>query len=218
MRKKINFILFIGCLLASSFLYAADNLLVNDSEQLKDLLKGIKTFEATFNQHLENEKGQVTHLLNGKVYLKNPGLIRWQVLQPDERLIVVDGKKIWNYDKDLEQVIVRKIDKDLGQTPLYFLSGEVNQLDNQFIIRAVQTQHKHFKLSDKIFELIPKNKEAPFQWIKIGFDHNSLKELVLLDQLGQLSFFVFNNSRLNQSISKTIFTFNPPKGIDIIQE
>lgn len=71
--------------------------------------------------------------------------------------------------------------------------------------------------SDSCFELKPKSEEGSFHWIKIGFKSKQLKEMQMLDQLGQQSHFIFNNVVLNANIPTDKFRFTPPKGVDVLR-
>ena len=53
-------------------------------------------------------------VLAGTMQFSRPGKFRWEYDKPYEQLIVGDGGKLWIYDRDLNQVIVRKLDLALG--------------------------------------------------------------------------------------------------------
>ena len=67
----------------------------------------------------------------GTFAFPRPGKFRWTYEKPFEQLIVGDGEKVWIYDRDLNQVIVRKLDAALGATPAALLAGD-NALEQHF--------------------------------------------------------------------------------------
>jgi hypothetical protein len=56
----------------------------------------------------------------GTFAFQRPGKFRWEYLKPYEQLIVGDGEKLWVFDKDLSQVMVKKLDGALGSSPAAF--------------------------------------------------------------------------------------------------
>lgn len=194
----------------------------NSSTELKTLLQPISTLQGDFKQTVKSEKGGLLQRLSGKVSLKKPAQFRWEVLGKDHRLVVSDGKKVWDYDKELQQVTVQKLDKGQTRAPIYFLTGDANSIDKDFEIATVAANTAKGKgnclqESNACFELKPKGKEGSFQWIRIGFKDKVLKEMEMLDQLGQYSQFVFNQVALNNNIPASQFQFVPPAGVDVLK-
>ncbi len=192
------------------------------SGDLKTILSPMTSIQANFHQKVMDEKGKVRETAEGKMWLKKPGQFRWEILGNEPRLVVSDGAKVWDYDKDLEQATVQKLSYSKGQSraPIFFLSGDVRTLDKDFLIKNIPSNANSntcLSGSDSCFELQPKDKQGSFQWIRIGFVGNQLKELVLLDQLGQHAEFVFSDVAFNKEISGNLFRFTPPKGTDVVE-
>ena len=175
--------------------------------------------QGEFEQTLENEQGKLLQKASGSMWLKKPGQFRWEVKGKDPRLVVSDGTQVWDYDKELAQVTVQKFKKGQTSAPIYFLTGEVDSLDKDFKITPIPiTEGKCLKDSDTCFELLPMNTEGAFQSIRIGFKRQVLKELQLLDQLGQHSTFTFNKVLVNSDLASNLFSFVAPKGVDVVGE
>jgi len=209
--KVMRFLLFIILACCCPITFAENH------SELKALLSPISTLEANFQQTLKNEQGRLLQQLSGKVALKKPAQFRWEVLGKEARLVIADGEKIWDFDKDLEQITVQNLDQGQNKAPIYFLTGEVEGLEKDFYIKKLVTrQGICLEGSDTCFELLPKVNEGSFQWIKIGFKAKVLKEMQMLDQLGQYAHFTFKNVRLNTNIPATYFRFSPPKHIDVL--
>lgn len=190
----------------------------NVGEELKSLLDPINTLSGRFDQKVVNEQGKTVQSSSGEVFLKKPRQFRWEIQGDEPRLIVSNGKKIWDYDEDLSQVSIQKISKNSSQVPIFFLTGEATSLDKDFTIKTIacMTGSGTSVNSDKCFSLQPKEENGSFQWIKIGFKNKELKEMEFLDQLGQKTTLIFSQVELNPSISESKFQFNPPKGVDIV--
>ena len=74
-------------------------------------------------QVVQDKQGQVTERATGTLSISRPNRFRWDYQQPYAQTIVADGRKLWLYDPDLEQVTVRSLEQGLGATPAMLLSG-----------------------------------------------------------------------------------------------
>lgn len=189
----------------------------NATSSLKNRLAPIQGLTADFQQKMTNEEGKVLQQYKGQMWLKKPGQFRWEVQGAEQRIVVSNGKKVWDYDKDLEQVTVQQISKKDIKAPIFFLTGDVNSLEKDFKIQKLNPQDKNcMKESDHCFTLSPKTEHFAFQQIQIGFKGQVLRELTMVDQLNQHSYFLFTNAKLNPAIEGTLFNFIPPKGVDLV--
>lgn len=204
MMKKYLILL---CCLYSGFLGAS-----REGEALKALLQPITSMKAKFQQTVSNEKGKVLQQSKGELWLNKPRQFRWEIKGEAARVIVSDGKKIWDYDEDLSQVNIRALGKEESKLPVFLLSGEVDALDQDFEIKQCTPAN------DACYELIPKESQETgiFQRIYLRFKNRELVELETLDQLGQRTVFKFKDVEMNKTIPPTRFQFVPPKGVDVI--
>src|SRR5690606_6172231 len=67
--------------------------------------------------------GTVREEADGVLMLAKPGRFRWDYRNPSEQLLVSDGRTVWLYDVELEQVTVRAAGQSLSTTPAMLLSG-----------------------------------------------------------------------------------------------
>lgn len=205
--RRFLFVIIFGFFISFSVFADSEKNSGNAGDQLKALLAPITTLSGTFEQVIQNEQGKILQKVSGRLALKKPAQFRWEILGKEPRLVVSDGKKVWDFDKDLEQVTVQKLDKGRTKAPIFFLTGDVSTLEQDFDIS---------KVSDDCFELKPKKGEGTFQWIKVSFKDKILKEMEMLDQLGQRSLFTFKDIVLNGNLSEQLFHFTPPKGVDVL--
>jgi outer membrane lipoprotein carrier protein len=181
-------------------------------EQLRTFLKDTHTFRAKFEQRVTDARGAEMQHGAGEVMIERPGKFRWDYAQPAGQLIVSDGRKLWVYDRDLEQVTVRPMDTGMGSTPAQLLSGAVS-LEKEFDIRS----RKREKGLDWV-ELDPKQKDANFQRVELGFADGELRAMDLFDNFGQVTTLRFTQVDLNPALDPSLFRFEPPPGVDVIGE
>jgi outer membrane lipoprotein carrier protein len=181
-------------------------------ERLRTFTRDTQTARAQFTQTVTDKSGRETASARGEFLLSRPGKFRWSVDKPYRQLLVGDGQKVWIFDEDLNQVIVRRVGDALGATPAALLSG------NQDVERAFEW--KELPLRDGLdwLSATPRAKESTFNEIRLGFDVRGLAALELLDAFGQKSTVRFLNIDRNPKLDAELFRFVPPKGADVIGE
>jgi outer membrane lipoprotein carrier protein len=179
-------------------------------QALDDYLNGFTTLTSKFDQTLTNEKGTIIDTSRGTVYLQRPGKFRWEYESPYEQSIVGDGEKVWIYDKDLEQVTVKPMQKVLGSTPALILGGDT-RIDDRFMVTEQGVEEGVAWLS-----LQPKDADSQYTGIRIGFtDDGRLRGMDLSDNFGQVTRLRFSEDRRNEPVEAEQFIFTPPAGVDV---
>ncbi len=179
-------------------------------DQLRSFVSGAKSGKATFRQVVTSQRG--TTETTGTFTFQRPGKFRWVYEKPYEQLIVGDGDKLWIYDRDLNQVIVRKLDAALGSSPAALLSGD-NALE------------RNFELADsgkadgaEWVDAKPKAADTGFERVRIGFRDNLPRVMELKDMFGNVTRLEFGTFERNATLDSGQFKFVPPKGADVVGE
>lgn len=178
--------------------------------ELEKYLEGLKSFEAQFSQSLRDSNGRVREEASGRLYLEKPGRFRWEYSKPNEQVIVSDGKNLWLYDVDLEQVTVKALDASLASTPALLLAGQAS-LGESFEVRSTSTSEQM-----KWYELTPKRQDTDFTRMKLGFEGGELRAMQLEDKLQQRTSIEFSGVKRNARLQASLFAFTPPQGVDVI--
>ncbi|TAL63432.1 MAG: outer membrane lipoprotein chaperone LolA [Legionella sp.] len=181
------------------------------AELVRAKLNALHTMTANFKQTVKAKKKEVSNS-SGSMALERPGRFRWQTKEPMEQLVVADGKKMWVYDTDLEQVTVKKQEKGLGGTAALFLSGYDDNITKDFEVSQI-TQGKN-----QVFDLKSKSSKENFQRIKLLFTEENLTGLELYDQLGQITYVKLVKIQANPKLDAKLFQFKPPKGVDVVEQ
>ncbi len=181
-------------------------------EALDNFLDGLQTLSGQFEQNLYDENGYLLEKSRGSLSIKRPNKFRWIYQKPYYQLIVADGKKVWIYDKDLEQVTVKTLDNTLGKTPAFLLSRH-RKVEKDFVVNQLPSKQNGITR----LELIPKKAtQTQFEKMRINLRDNTLVSFEFLDNLGQTTHIKFTKLRRNRRISNRAFRFTPPAGVDII--
>lgn len=183
-----------------------------DSQRLADLLAQSQTLQANFEQKTFSAKGgKVLQENKGVMIFKRPDFFRWSVESPIQQLIVSNGKTLWVYDIDLEQVSKQMIGKGEQTKPAMVLLSDSKILDENFTVRAFKDEQP-----GEWFELKPKSPDTTYQIIALYFERQQLRQLQFKDTAGQLSHIVFRQAKMNLKVSEKNFEFTPPPGVDVV--
>ncbi|MFM9883365.1 MAG: outer membrane lipoprotein chaperone LolA [Burkholderiales bacterium] len=182
------------------------------TDRLNAFMTDTRSAKSEFSQRIIDRSGKVTQESRGTLEFARPGKFRWTYVKPYNQLIVGDGSKVWIYDPDLNQVSIRKIDAALGSTPAALLSGN-NDAMKAFVLKDEGTR-------DGLEWVLatPRQKEANFERIRIGFSAEGLAAMELTDAFGQQTVLKFLTMERNPRIDPSTFQFTPPKGADVIGE
>src|SRR5215469_12590907 len=111
MRMLSRFVLALGLVLLSFTACAQESV-----QDLLQVLGPIHSLRADFEQTILDNRGKAVQKSQGKLAIQRPGQFRWDVKRPIPQLIVANNTRIWIYDPDLEQVVIRPVAKELGKT------------------------------------------------------------------------------------------------------
>ncbi|GGI79561.1 outer membrane lipoprotein chaperone LolA [Legionella impletisoli] len=181
------------------------------SAVLQKKLNAIHTMSASFKQVVQAKKRQLSSS-SGTMALSRPGRFRWDTKEPMAQLVVADGAKLWIYDKELEQVTVKKQQKGIGGTAGLFLSGYDNTVARDFEV------DEKTKGNESLFDLKAKSSKENFQRVKLTFSGDKLKTMEMFDQLGQHTIVRLSNIKVNPGLKTSLFKFKIPKGVDVVKQ
>jgi len=181
-------------------------------DSLKTFLTETGSVKARFAQMVLDKNLKMLQQATGTMQFSRPGKFRWEYNKPYEQTIVGDGEKLWIYDKDLNQVTVRKLNSALGSSPAALLAGS-NEIEKNYTLTNLGNQEGLDWL-----EAVPKNRDTTFERIRLGFSKTGLAAMELRDSFGQVTVIKFADVERNPKLPPDTFTFTPPAGADLIGE
>jgi outer membrane lipoprotein carrier protein len=181
-------------------------------ERLRAFVKDTQTARTTFTQSVVDRSGRPVQRASGEFLIERPGKFRWSVDKPYRQLVVGDGDRVWIYDEDLNQVVVRRVGEALGSTPAALLSGR-DDVERAFTWKEAQAAGGFDWLV-----ATPRAPDAGFAEIRLGFAGRELAALDLVDAFGQRTEIRFGAMVPNAKFPPETFRFVPPKGADVIGE
>ena len=189
-------------------LFVASDVLAKDS--LRRFFNEVHSYSARFDQVVLDEALNIIQESSGRLWITRPNKFRWDYDKPFKQVIVGDGKKIWVYDEELQQVTVHAMTGGLGDTPAVLLAGR-GRLDDNFVVKKLGTQGKL-----EWIQLLPRRKDGGFEDIRIGFEKGKLRVLEMIDAFGQTTRITLGAGKENVRIDTAKYVFKPPQGVDVV--
>jgi outer membrane lipoprotein carrier protein len=195
-------ILFITVLLNSTFVLCAET---DAKQQLKVKLALLGTYQANFTQTVVDIENTLLQEAAGRIILRQPNNLYWELFEPNESVLLADGTNIWNIDPFLEQVVVYGANAALENNPLILLTNpdstqwqkfDVSRLDSQFIIK-------------------PRELNGGIESLRLVFNGDTLIEIESQDGQQQKSLLLFSEIQQNHSLPADTFRFVMPEGYEL---
>lgn len=178
---------------------------------LQRFIATVSAASGQFEQERLDESGALLgSAQQGTFSFQRPGRFRWQVSLPYEQLTLSDGRRLYQYDPDLAQVLVRGVDQSLGTSPAAILFGS-GSLDDAFKVSGLPDAQ-----GLKWLRAQPRTGDAGFAHVDIGFDGDLPARLLLLDAFGQTTRIRFSDLTPNPDLPVDAFVFTPPPGVDVV--
>jgi outer membrane lipoprotein carrier protein len=188
--------LLVGALVFASQAHAAA------LEQFKSFVSSTKSARGEFSQRLvkvDSGTAKVSNESTGTFVFARPGKFIWTYQKPYEQVLQADGEKLYIYDKDLNQVTVKKLGDALGSSPAAILFGS-NDLEKNFALKEAGT-----KDGMEWLEATPKAKDTTFEHIGIGMRDGVPAAMELRDSFGQVSLLKFTKFEKNPAMPASQF-------------
>ena len=177
----------------------------------RDFFERIGDIKSDFRQTSFDAGGKVTQQTDGVLYMRRPNQFRWDYKSPYEQMILADGKKLWVFDIDLDQVTVREQKDAVDSTPASILTEGFSAVEKAFVTSgAGETQ------GIKWIVLTPKDKDSQYSDIMFGFKGENLEIVQIRDKFDQMTLMEFSNMQLDAGLADGVFVFTPPQGVDVI--
>ena len=210
MKNTITAIFIAVCASAAS----ADGL-----KSLESFMQNTRSAQAEFTQEVtappKNGQAARTKTSSGSFAFERPGQFRFDYKKPFAQTIVADGKTLWLYDADLNQVTQRAQAKALGSTPAALLASAPNlqALTKDFALESAPEQD-----GLQWVNATPRTKDGQLQSVRVGLRGEQLAALEILDSFGQRSMIRFDKVQANLALPASTFDFQVPQGADVLKQ
>ncbi|MGE3153244.1 MAG: outer membrane lipoprotein carrier protein LolA [Nitrospiraceae bacterium] len=184
-------------------------------EQTKDL-------QADFTQKTKVEGFATPITSSGRVFLKRPGRLRWDYVEPSREEIYVNQDDVKMYVPEHSQVLIGKLTQmAASQAPLQLLQG-IGKIEEEFDLAPAPDQARGAG-GLPLVVLTPKTKNQetarPFQQIVLEADPKThyIKSLTLHELSGNVATFEFSSVKPNAGLQDGLFEFTAPADTEVVR-
>ena len=193
----------ITCALLSSLV--ASSVWADAASDLKSRLDKVSSFHASFTQKVTDGSGAAVQEGQGDLWVKRPNLFNWHMTQPDESILVSDGKTLWFYNPFVEQATATWLKDATGNTPFMLITRNDAKEWNQYNV----------KQTGDTFDLTPKSQKNNLKKFTISVSPTgTINSFTAVEQDGQSSAYKLK-SQQSGVVDASKFQFTPPKGVTV---
>ena len=185
---------------------------------LQEKYDSVRTFSAEFEHTYSGGVLRTTLVERGTVQIKKPAKMRWSYIEPEEKLFVSDGVTLYSYIPFDRQVFIGAVPSDdSASTPTLFLAGKGN-LSEDFT--AEYDDSFAAPPNTWVIDLTPTRENVDYTRLVLVVDRATLSitQLHATDFQGAVSRFSFGDLQENVSLPDSLFTFEIPRGTEVISE
>lgn len=167
-------------------------------DQVSAKTKAYKTIKIDFTYAMDNTKEKIHDKFKGTLISKGD---RYKLTAAGQD-VISDGKIVWTYLKDANEVQINNIGNDDDSfTPTKLLSGYSKDFKSKFIEE---------KGNNQVIELYPLKKGKTFTKVKLTIDKTKkqISQFVIFDRNGSTFSYIVDKFITDQVIADNIFTFN----------
>lgn len=184
----------------------------DDLDRLVELMS-FSHYQAEFEQQTLDAKKNPLQQLQGRIALQKPDHFYWQSGEPFPQKIISNGKTIWHYDEDLEQVVIQQYNEQLENTPLLLILNHSDNIKRNFDLKKYSK-----KRQKEQFVLSLKDQNNSIKQVELEFVKTQLVGLRFEDNMQQITDIQFKEVQLNQMAEASLFEFEVPEDADVLYE
>ncbi len=205
MKKSLVLFSILSLLIVNPFLSVSESQDNKSNQILNKLSKTYKTYksiQASFAISIKNKQTNTSVKQSGVLFQKGK---KFRVNMSGQE-IYCDGKTIWTYLKDANEVQISKFDAkamDINPSEIFTI------YEKGFIHKYVGQVSKGTKTLD-VVELTPTDKNKGYFKVKLGIDKlaNKIKEMSVHSKNGIVTTYIITKFSPNVPISDSYFKFN----------
>ena len=191
-------------------------------KQLQTRYEKTKDLQADFTQKTMIEGFERSISSSGKVYIKKPGRLRWNYLDPSVEDIYVNRDDVKVYVPEHKQVLVGKLTQmAASKAPLELLLGAA-KLDESFDIEPTPGKGRGVG-GIRLLTLLPKSHEGDagrsLQRIVLEVFPKTyfIRTISLYEVSGNVASFEFSSLQPNTGLGDSLFDLKLPAGVEVVK-
>jgi outer membrane lipoprotein carrier protein len=176
-------------------------------QKVRSAYENIRSVEAEFDQTNNWELVEPAVPYHGRLYVEAGGRVRLEYEEPKGHVLVADGEWLWTYVPESAQVIKSRLGSQGGVVARLFLDFLAGQR-----VRAVSWLADHAEI------VLEPDPVLGLHELRVEVDGQGIgRRFVWTDLEGNTSEYVIRDSRMNVALGDSLFRFDPPPGVDVVE-
>ena len=215
---KFKIILYFLCALVVSVatVIASEKVLtLNEIMDKVEKKYDVVDFSSYFIQESTMKAMDITDVASGSIFVKRPGMMRWEYDKPDRQTIITDGKKLWVYKPDDNQVMIGKAPSFFGEGKGAVFLSDMKLIREKFTVYFEKEKSDH----DYVIKLLPKQQTVGIAKIYLAISKTTfkIKKIITQNEYDDENVIELVNSKFNLNLDESLFSFIVPEGTDVIR-
>lgn len=180
-------------------------------DQLANKTNAARNIKVAFSYKMDNKEADIHEITEGSLIVAGD---KYQLKIAGQE-IICDGKTIWTYIADADEVQINEVNEDDSFSPTKLLSSYTADYD-AVLEKEYTENNRHYYL----MKLKPKDKNSGFDYVhlKIDKDRMQLDAFILYDFDQNVFSYIITEYLTDVALPANAFTFDATKypGVDII--
>ena len=170
-------------------------------------------YSAEFLQESTIKTMEITDFAQGRLYVRHPGMMRWEYQKPERQVIVTDGRQLWIFRPQDNLVMT-------GSAPAFFRDGkgasflsDIGLIRKKFQITMARAEGEY------LYELrlTPVEQTLNISEVRLFVTPRSynIVRIVTMSPYGDDTRIDIINPQFNVSLEPSLFSFDIPPGADV---
>jgi len=184
----------------------------NSSQKILDELANktnvAKNIQVDFSYEMENVDADIHEVTEGSLIVSGDKYL----LKIAGQEIICDGKTIWTYIADAEEIQINEVDEEESFSPTKLLSSYADDYDASLEKEYSENGHNYY-----LMKLKPKDKDSGFDYVhlKIEKDKMQLSAFILYDFDNNVFSYIIKEYLTDIALNEESFTFDETKYPDV---
>ena len=217
MSRATTVLLPLALLLLASSAAATKPPVKEVATKMQNFYNATKDLKGKFKQVYTDKLYGTKRTSYGYLYVKKPGMMRWNYVKPERKSFIADGKTLWIYEPGDKQAFRNPLDTNTLSTGLTFLFGEGDLTKEFNISYATDKKDVLGGPGDLVLKLNPKTPTALYEYLLLAVKpaNFSVGESMVVKKQDR-NHFIFTKLKFNSKLRKWRFKFTPPAGTRVI--
>jgi outer membrane lipoprotein carrier protein len=171
-------------------------------------------FTADFDQESILKAMAVTDTASGRLMVRQPGKMRWEYLVPDPQTIITDGKDLWVYRPEENQVLVAKPRRFSERARAPVFSPTSRRFEKASSCPWPSDDPNQYRL-----KLVPNKSSVELMAVELDIVKKTydLVRITTFNVYGDETRIELKNVSFDDPPPESLFRFDVPEGADVLQ-